>query len=245
MTFLRTALITFLLIILIGSLNYFFYDKLSYYFLAAVSFFVLLLMSYGDKLCLNYFKATELTLVEDRDITDFVKSVSFINASKIPELYQFESQTKAAIVLQSLFGWNLLLSKNLLQKLSRDQKFLLIKEVYKIKKDHSFFLRTYGVTIQVLILNFLKMKIFSYPPLRSALIFFFNPLLNLVNKLSFTKFNSKVSYLLDEIIIENKENFESVNNNFKLISLLKSSDIEFERFLDHDLFLSSVTREVS
>lgn len=237
MIILRLLLTCLLMFITLSSMNYLIYDRLSVFFVSLVALFIFLLLAFGNKVCLNFFKAQELTQSEDEILINFLKAVSFTTGSKLPDIYVYENATKSCLVLKSIFSWTILVDKSLLEKMSTEQKYNLIQDIFRLKKDKTINLRTFGMSVQVMLLNILNIRIFRYAPLKITYVFFVTPILKIIQSLTNPSVKIKLNDSLNEFTLENKEYFKGVSSKIYFLKLLEGQSDSLYKFVNYDIFL--------
>lgn len=238
MNFIRLIFITFLLTLSIGMLNYTIFDKLNYYYLAGVIWTVSIVFFFGDKLSLNYFKAKEVTSVEEPILLNYVKSIAFSKSIKPPRLYMYEGSYMSFFIVASLTRWSILLEKSLMQGLTKEQKFDLISGAMEARVRNPYILKTFGIAIQVVIFKILDLL--KYKTLNTVINFFFVPINKLIEKLSNPKVKARLSRSLLEYHyrnIEIQKGFETLDSliqktpekiEFQAYNILKRTEVSYE-----------------
>ncbi len=238
MNSIRFIFIILLVIVTLGMFNYTIFDKLNYIYLFLVLISTFIVLKFADKICLSYFNAKEITSIEDPELANCLKSLSYSYSVKEPKTYIYEGNYKSCFLLSSILNWNLLIEESLLLKLSEKQKYELVLGVIKIKKLNPNYLKTFGLSLQVISLSMLS--VIKSKIILNNFLFFINPINKLIEKISKPKVNGKLDKCLQEFYfrnVETQKEFEALENillktpskiEFQSYNILQDENIEYE-----------------
>lgn len=231
---LTLALIT---VVVLGMLNYIFLDKLSYIYLSLVLIAVSTIFVLCSKICLSYVNASEITLSDDEDLINLSKSITFKKSLSYPRIYSFNASDKSVIVLNCATGWDLLISKSTLFKLSYEQKKALINAAIKSKESDSLYLKTFGMCLKVLILKVTNCFLGKSDLLKRIAFIFIRPVILFIDLMS----HKNIKIRIDRSLLEFKKDtyvelnlFEKIflgDSNFDLLrsyNLFENTDVSYE-----------------
>lgn len=229
MAIFRLLFLTLITVVVLGMLNYIFMDKLSYSYIVVVIAFVSIVFIYSNKLCLSYLKASQLAANMDEELINLSKSITFGKSIRCPKIYRIDSSEKSMIVLSSVAGWDIVISNSTLEKLSFEQKRAIIKAAIKIKENDSLSLKTFGLSIKILILKLVNNKFMSSKSIKKILFIFISPVFLFLNALTI----KSLSINLDRSLLEFKKDKNLELNLFEKIFL---SDSNFDLFQSYNVF---------
>lgn len=237
MAIFRLLSLTLITVFVLGMMNYIFLDKLSYIYLSLVLIAVSTIFVLCSKICLSYVNANEVTLSDDEDLINLSKSITFKKSLIYPRIYSFNASDDSVIVLNCATGWDILISKSTLSKLSFEQKKAVINAAIKSKENGSLYLKTYGMCLKVLILKATNYFLGKSDLLKRTAFIFIRPAMLFINLMSHKSLKMKIDRSLlqfkkDTIIELNL--FEKIfleDTNFDLLrsyNLFESTDVSYE-----------------